>query len=1134
MKKNGILLSFGRDPLLLKFVLIMKLSFVIILLSCLHVAAGGFSQNRISVEFQSTQLKRALSLIEKKSNFRFLYNERLVTNAPRITLTMVNAEVTEVLSRLLNNTGLSYQLMANNLVILKTGIVAVQDIKVSGRVTSTTGEPVAGVSVVVKNTTIGTTTDGAGNYTLTVPDSAVLVYSSLGFETQEIPVNGRATIDVSLKAADASSLQQVVVIGYGTTTRKDLTAPIGVVNTEELNKRTTASPMQALQGNAPGVQVVTTGAPGSTPTVRIRGVGSLNNTNPLFVVDGMFVDNIDFLNTNDIGEMSVLKDASAAAIYGVRAANGVVIITTKKGRYNQKTRVTYNGYFGVQKPTSGDFKLANGAQYAAMQLAKQTNADSNRVTLSVAKFGGSGVNPTTSTDWYDELIQSSALMHNHSIDLSGGASKVNYTFGLNYLFQDGIMKAENNYTRYNVRFQLEAKPYEFLKLGITTHLSNFIQRNPNNGAFSLAYMASPLYPVFDETNTLAYPDKYTSSSTLGFANGVFNNPVAGANYWFDKTKTFQILPTLYAEADIIKNKLSFRTQLSQRYGSSLNQNYLPEYYVDNIQRQRVSTLTTTETRTENYILDNLITYKDSKGKHHWTVLVGQSARDERFRSTQVITDSVVSQQTFWYADNGIRRTDGYNETGARNTSASWFGRLSYDFANKYLLTATFRADGTSKYQEKWGYFPSVGIGWNIAEEEFMKSQNLFDQLKLRGSWGKLGNDNVQTSTGYAVVKTGNEFSGVFGSTATSNGALQTGYRIDPIFGTVVWEVVTEWDGGIDFSLLKRRLKGSVDYYHRQTDKLAFERNLPFTGLRQFGNWGKVNNSGIEVDLNWSDKIGDWGYQIGGNLSTIKNEVIDLKGLKNLPAGNAEFPTQSQVGEPFNFFYGYEVTGIYQNQAEVDADPITLGNNIKPGYFKFKDQNGDKVLDANDRVNLGSYLPKITYGFTLALNYKDFDFSIFFQGVGGNSILNYNRATRQKFSDMNGDEEFVTGLWTGEGSTNKYPSAIATTQSWNNAASSFFVENGSYLRLQNVQLGYNFKIGKNGNGASCRLYATADRPLIFTRYSGVTPEVTAPPQLPKDRAAAPSNTPATFLSGTGYDNNVYPTTAVYTIGVRISY
>jgi TonB-linked SusC/RagA family outer membrane protein len=1133
MKKNGILLSFGRDPLLLKFVRIMKLSFAIILLSCLHVAAGGFSQSRISVDFQSTQLKRALSLIEKKSNFRFLYNETLVTNAPRITLTMVNAEVTEVLTRILNNTGLSYQLMANNLVILKTGMAVMQDVKVSGRVTSTSGEPVAGVSVVVKNTSIGTTTDGAGNYALTVPDSAILVYSSLGFETLEVPVNGRTSIDVSLKAADAASLQQVVVIGYGTSTRRDLTAPIGVVNPEDLNKRTTASPMQALQGNAPWVQVVTTGAPGGSPTVRIRGVGSFNNTNPLYVVDGMFVDNIDFLNTNDIGEMSILKDASAAAIYGVRAANGVVIITTKKGKYNMKTRVTYNGYFGVQVPT-GEFKLANASQYSAMELAKRTAADTARVALSVSKFGGSGLNPSTNTDWYDELFQPSALMHNHSIDLAGGSNKVNYTVGFNYLFQDGIIEAENNYSRYNVRFQMEAKPYDWLKLGINSIFSNAIQRNPNIEAVTLAYKASPLYPVFDNTNTLAFPKKYATSTSLGFSNGVFNNPVAAADYWYDKTKGFLILPSIYAEADLIKNKLSLRSQLSQRYGSNLNQNYLPDYYVDNNQRLAKSVLTTTQDRQTNYILDNLLTYKGSKDSHRWTVLLGHSVREERYRSTQVITDSVPGQQEFWYADQGPRRLDGYTETGYRNFSTSVFGRLSYDYAGRYLLTATFRADGTSKYQEKWGYFPSVGVGWVISDESFMKDQQLFDLLKIRGSWGKLGNDNVNPSTGYAVVYSGDSYSGIFGSTGTTNGTPVTGYRSDPVFGTVVWEVVTEWDGGIDFSLLNKRLKGSLDYYHRQTDKLAFERNIPFiSSIRQYGNWGKVNNSGIEVALNWADKIGDFGYQLGGNLTTIKNEVVDLQGLKNLPGGIAEFPTLSQVGDPFNFFYGYQVAGIYQNQAEVDADPIAVANNVKPGYFKYVDQNGDKVLDAQDRVNLGSYIPKITYGFNISVDYKKLDLSFFFQGVGGNSILNNNRATRQKFPDMNGDEKFVTSLWTGEGSTNKYPSAIATTQSWNNNASSFYVENGSYLRLQNIQLGYNFSPRKL-NGASFRIYATADRPLIWTRYSGVTPEVAAQAQLPKDRAAGPSNTPATFVSNYGYDNNVYPTTAVYSIGVRITY
>jgi TonB-linked SusC/RagA family outer membrane protein len=1132
MKKNGILPDFGRDPLLLQLARVMKLSFAIILLTCLHVYAGGFSQSRISVDFQSTQLKKALSFIEKKSNFRFLYNENLVTNAPRITLTMNNAEVTEILNRIFERSGLSYQVMANNLVVLKTtGTRLRADITISGRVTSTTGEAIVDATVLVKGTANGTATDTNGNYTITAADTGTLVFSSVGFETQEVRINNRTTIDVSLKGAGAS-LEQVVVIGYGTSNRRDLTGSIGIVNPEDLNKRTTANPMQALQGSTPGVQVVTSNAPGGSPTVRIRGVGSLNNTSPLFVVDGMFVDNIDFLNTNDIGEMSILKDASAAAIYGVRAANGVVIITTKKGRYNMKTRVTYNGYVGVQVPT-GKFDMANGAQYTAMQLAKRTNADSSKVINSVNRFGGSGLNPTTNTDWYEEILKKSAIMHNHSVDLAGGSSNVNYSLGLNYLYQDGIVEAENNYKRYNIRFQMEAKPYTFLKLGLTALYTNTTQRNPNREAFTRAYTASPLYPVFDSTNALTFPQKYTSSTRLGFDNNIFNNPVATANYWFDRTKGWQILPTLYAEAELINNKLSFRTQLSQRYASNLNQNFIPQYYVNNAQRSQNSVLTTTQDRAENYILDNLLTYKDSKGDHRWTVLLGQSVREERFRSTQLITDSLPGQEEFWYSDLGKRRTDGYNETGFRNGSTSFFGRISYDFAGKYLLNATFRADGSSKYQEKWGYFPSVGVGWLISDEDFMTGQKIFDVLKIRGSWGLLGNDGINPNPGYPIVSTGNEFSGIFGSTGGTIGQTVNGYRIDPVFGTIIWEEVNEWDAGIDFAVLANRLKGSLDYYHRQTRDLVFERGLPFTGIRQIGNWGKVNNSGFELNLTWSDKIGNLGYEIGGNLSTLKNEVVDLQGLNNLPGGIPEFPTRTSVGEPFNYFYGYEMIGIYQTQAEVDADPITAGQTVRPGFFKYKDQNGDKVLDDKDRVNIGSYLPKVYYGFNVNLNYNSFDLSILFQGLSGNNIMNANRGLRQKFPDMNGDEEYVSGLWTGQGSTNEFPSAEAPFFSWNNTANSFYVEKGSYLRLQNVQIGYNFKVGNN-NPASFRVYATADRPLIFTKYSGISPEVTSPARLPKDRPGVAERVTPTISSGIGYDENVYPTTAVYTIGVRITY
>ncbi|MET0638269.1 MAG: TonB-dependent receptor [Chitinophagaceae bacterium] len=1122
-----------KKPLPPGKLLITKLVTLFFIFLTLNASATGSGDQTINLSVEKTEISGVLRSIEKQTTYRFLYNDQLEDMRDKVSVIVVNAKLTDVLNLVLHNTRLSYQEMENNLIVIKEKMKA-PAITITGTITDGT-LPLSGVSVVVKGTSIGTTTAADGTFSINVPDSsAVLVISSVGYEGKEVKVGSQTNITISLTSS-ATTMDQVVVVGYGTSSRRDLTAPVGIVNTEELNKRTTANPMQALQGAAAGVQVVTNNAPGSTPTVRIRGVGSFNNNNPLFVVDGMFFENIDFLNSSDIGEMSVLKDASAAAIYGVRAANGVVIITTKRGKYNQKTRVTYTGYVGLQV-RSGDFKLANGAEYSAMQLAKGTAADSFRVTSSVAKFGGSGVNATTNTDWYDEILKKSALMHSHSVDLSGGTEKVNYNFGLNYLFQDGIVDAENDYKRYNIRFQVEAKPYDWLKVGISTLASNFTQRNPNISAFGLAYNASPLYPVFDETNALTFPLKFTSSSTLGFNNGVFNNPAATAKYWFDKTKAFLIVPTLYAEAEVIKNKLSFRSQLSQRYGSDLNQNYIPAHFVDNNQQLRLSVLTTTETRTENYILDNLITYKGKIKQHRWSLLGGQSVREERFRSSQMITDSVSAQQEFWYSDQGSRRPTGYNETGFRNASVSFFGRLSYDYDGKYLLTATFRADGSSKFQEKWGYFPSVGLGWVISDEKFMSDQNVFSFLKLRGSWGKLGNDNIRPSPGYAVVSTGNDFGGVYGSTATTNGQTQTGFQVQPITGSVIWEVVNEWDGGIDFTMLKERLKGSVDYYNRVTEDLAFERPLPGINITQYGNFGNVRNSGIEIVLNWADKIGDLNYSFGGNLSTLKNRLTSLGvgGLKNLPGGIPEFPTQSMVGEPFNYFLGFEVIGIYQNAAEVAADPIGVANNALPGFFRYKDQNGDRVLDANDRINLGNYLPKVTYGFNLNLDYKKFDLGIVFQGVGGNKILNYNRTQRQKFPDVNGDRKFVTGLWTGEGSTNKFPSAFATTQAFNNTASSFYVESGSYLRLQNVQLGYNFKVGKGDSGPEMRVYVTADRPKIWTKYSGVTPEIAPPSQLAKDRSAGPTNTPPAFTSGIGYDSNVYPTTAVYSFGVRITY
>ncbi|RPD41543.1 SusC/RagA family TonB-linked outer membrane protein [Chitinophaga barathri] len=1005
--------------------------------------------------------------------------------------------------------------------ILLTGTFASAQAQrsVKGKVQDAQGLPVPGATITVKNTPgIGAISSEAGTFTISVPASAdSLVISVIGYNRQAVAVSDN--VEITLDIADGATLEQVVVIGYGTQRKGDLTAPITTVNTENMMKRTTSTPMDALQGSVPGVQIIGNGAPGSPPSVRVRGVGSFNNESPLYVVDGMFVNDISFLNAADIADMSILKDASGAAIYGVRAANGVVLITTKKGKLNMKTRVTYNGYVGIQVPVNV-LKMADGKQYTNFSLQRGTTQDSTTVRLSSERFGGSGLNPTTSTDWYDELLRKQALITNHGIDLQGGSERVTYSVGLNYTYQNGIQDAKNSFERYNARFQLEAKAFPWLKVGFTTYITNSTTFVPNAEAFSDAFSATPLFPVYDEQNVNAFPVKFASAATIGREDA---NPVASAYYNYNKLKQFQVLPTLYAEASFWKDKLTFRSQISQLYSSSLRTQYSPERNLGPGTSVTVSNLRSTQERNTNYILDNLLTYRDGAGKHHWSLLLGQSTREERWRQTWVSANNVPLVEESWYVGQGTRDQNGYNEDGFRNAGMSYFTRGTYDYDNKYLLTATFRADGSSKYQTKWGYFPSVGLGWVVTGENFMKGQRVFDFLKLRGSWGKLGNDGVNANAGYAIVNTGSANSAIFGSGAIANGEYIPGYTVNRFFTDVTWEVVTEWDAGVDFEMIGRRLKGSVDYYTRKTTDAAFDRPFGFTYVSIYGNWAEMVNSGFDVALSWDDKIGDLHYQIGGNFSTLKNEVTDLGSLPSLMSGVfpfvAEFPNKIEVGQSLRYFYGYEMEGVYQSADEIAKDPVASNYNatalskIQPGWLKYKDQDGNGILDNADRVNIGSYLPKVTYGFNLGLDYKNFDFSIAFQGSAGNKILNLNRGKLYKASNsLNIDEEFASNMWNGAGSTNSYPSARAIADGWFKVGSSFFVENGSYLRVQNIQLGYTFNVGRSSAPSNIRLYLTADRPFIFTKYNGFTPEITGP----------------------GYDMNVYPVSATYSFGVRASF
>ncbi len=951
-----------------------------------------------------------------------------------------------------------------------TSAFAAQAITVSGTVVDTANEPLPGVSVKVLHTNIGAITDIDGMYKLpNVEPDATLEVAYIGYTTQTIKVNGRTTIDVTL-SEDVAKLDEVVVIGYGTAQAKDLTAPIAVIKGEELANIPTTSPMAAIQGKVPGVTILNSGTPGAGPKVRVRGTGSFGSAEPLYVVDGMFYDNINFLNNDDIEDMSILKDASAAAIYGVKAANGVVIITTKKGRHNQPARISYNGYVGVQTVTKR-LKMANAHEYATMLQEANPTAYNPVIQAAIDQFGGdfSTLQFGADTDWYDELLRD-AVMTNHSLNIAGGSDRATYSVGMSYLYQDGIMNTNNNYNRLNFRAQLDYDATNWLKVGFSGVFSQSSQQLPKVNAWQVAFNAPQFFPVYDDRRgDDVTPVKYASPDQIGINNNIYN-PVATANYYNSLNKTNQYLANFYAQFNILPEKLNFKTSFGKDYSTIKGRVYDEPYYVGINQQLTDSKLTKTMTSYDNWSWDNVLTYKDKFGQHGVGAMVGYSMRQDSYNLLEGSVNGVpAGKEEYWYLVNGNKETATSTDGGTRYRSQSVFTRLNYDYAGKYLLMFTFRADGTSKYQEKWGYFPSVGGAWVISSEDFMENQNIFDYMKLRASWGKLGNDNVAASDGFASVITGLPASGVFGQT-TYPGFKNTSY-----YSWLKWEVVTETNVGIQFTTLNNKLDVDVDWFYRQTDNAVISPLLPFENRTLAGNYGTIENMGADIQATWSDRVGDFKYYVTANGSFLRNRVKKLGGKSIIKGGQ----TANIVGEKMNSFYGYKVIGVYQNAAQVSADPIAVANGLQPGDLIYQDVNGDGQLNGDDQMALGSYIPDFTYGISLGFNYKNFDFSLSTNGTVGAELYNRKRALHFQSAYYNFDQAQFKDRWHGEGTSNTNPSAAALMNSYTTQnTNSYFVESADYFRIQNIALGYTFKNIRMGSYTmpSLRMSFNADRSL----------------------------------------------------------
>ena len=996
---------------------------------------------------------------------------------------------------------------------------------VTGTVVDDDGEPLIGVTIFVKGTKNGTVTDYDGNYKLSnVASNGTLTFTYIGMKPEEIPVDGRSKVDCIMHE-DLLGLEEVVVIGYGAAKAKDLTSPITTISGSDIAEIPSTSPMGALAGKVPGVNVINSGAPGSGPTVQIRGIGSFDAGSPLYVVDGMFYDNINWLNNDDIQDISILKDASAAAIYGVKAANGVVLVTTKKGSKDQKAKVTYNGYVGIQHATHV-LKMANSSQYAQMLMEADPDAYRSMLEASISHFGGDLSTYTfgANTNWYSELLRD-AVITNHNVNVSGGSDKATYSVGMSYLYQDGIMKGDNNYNRLNFRAQLDYDATNWLKVGFTGVFSNSTQQSPNGNAWQQAYNMPSIMPVYDEENAQAFPEKFADPGLLGLTAN-FYNPVATAVYNKNRNKNYQAMTNFYADFIFIPSKLDLRTSYGYDFASTRGASMLIPYYVGDNQHQESSLLTKTDDQWNKWAWDNVLTYRDNWEDHSFGAMLGFSMRQESWHQLVGTAQNVpTDKEEWWYLSNGNGDSTTASDGGYRYRSASWFARLNYNYANRYLVMLTFRADGSSKYQEKWGFFPSIGAAWTITSEDFMEGQTWADFLKLRASWGLLGNDKVAASFGSASLATGNGNSGVFGSMGTGVGTPYPGYYFNSTYSWLKWEKVAETNVGLSYATLGSRLTAEIDWFYRLTTDAVISPSLPIFQDVVAGNWGKILNTGVDITVNWSDRVGNFNYYVGANISTLRNRVKSLTNGINYILGGMGI---NMVGEKMNSFYGYEVEGIYQNWDEINADPVAVANNVQPGYFKYKDQNGDGNIDANDRVTLGSYIPSFTYGLNFGFDIKGFDFALSTYGQAGAKMFNRKRQLRYAAANYNLDEDFYKNRWTGEGTSNTYPSAAALTTgagiAWNvnssaTSTNSYFVESANFFRIQTITIGYTWKNIQMGayKMPSIRISLMADRPFSFFKANTFSPELAGSAE-----------------AAYGWDTQVYPLSSTYTFGLQMEF
>lgn len=1105
-----------KNPRFKQIFRIMRIS-TFLLMVCMFCSYAGnaHSQNaKVSIHMNNVKLDKILNEIENQTDYLFIYNNQVDIN--KITSVKVkNEAVAQVLDRILSGTGINYELEGTHIILTTEAIKdlhAQQQAKtVTGTVTDVSGEPIIGANIRIKGTTTGTITDIDGNFSIEAKPQSVIEVSYIGYLTQETVINNQKSIRFLLKE-DTKTLDEVVVIGYGVQKKADLTGSVANINTEKLNTQSNANIGQALQGKIAGVDIVSQGgAPGSGTRIMVRGIGTLNNASPLYIVDGMYMNSIDHINPNDIASIDVLKDASSAAIYGSRAANGVIIVTTKEGSNTEGKPII---------DLSVNLGISTASKFLDMLDAKGW---AEVTTIARQAIGKPALDMATDlankpdNDWQDIMFRP-ALMQNYNLSVKGGGKYSTYYTGLGYFNQDGIVKG-TNYQRYNIQSKNDYKRGIFsagTNLIISFSHDKPLHQELRGGMIGTILQSVPTLEKYDDTREGGYGGTYGDVVNIPHPLAIIDD-----NIMDRYNENVKIFANLYAQIELFKG-LKYKLNLTPDFSFERYKNYLNKYDFG-LATNSITQLTERQRRRRNILVENLLTFDRTFGEHKISALAGYTYQDSRFRHIQAYGEGLPQ---------GLEEIDAAT-TNRSNEGNSWrsvltsiLGRVFYSYQNKYLFTATIRRDGSSKFgkNNRYGYFPSFSLGWNVAEEKFMENVHWLDQLKLRGGYGVLGNQEIDNYQYSSTITTGINYPDGNG------GLLQGAFPKNFANPDIKWEETAMTNVGIDFMAFNNRLSLTADYYVKNTKDILLTVPIPISsgGANDpIRNAGKIRNNGFEFNLGWMDQPNpDISYGINLIGSFNKNKVIAMGSESGSIKGgstNQNITTsETKAGYPIGGYWLISTAGYFNSQEEVDAyakDGKKIQPAAEPGDIKFVDANNDGVINDDDRVFQGSPFPDFTFALNGNMRYKNFDLSIGLQGVLGNKIYN---ATRQTLEDVTKGSNFLASCldyWTPENKNASHPRLTWDDPNRNTRAESDrYLENGSYLRLRSVQLGYTFpQTWFKGAIQHARVYINAENLFTITSYSGYSPDVNA------DNA-----------NYRGFDNFIYPTNRTFMLGLNVTF